>query len=341
MAVHGVDCALGTSLGLQREENEDRALLYRGSLLDGQPYLLMAVADGMGGMVSGAECARRTLAGFATAFQGSEVRDLEKRLLQAILEANDNVFGEFGGRGGATISAILIVKNGATLAVNVGDSRIYSFDRENGEAVCLTEDDTIEAHVARLENRAPPADSDFIGSQLLQFVGIGGAIHPHIIPIPSERLAKGLLITSDGAHRCPHSVFEALAEHASSARELVTRLLSFADWIGGYDNATAAAIFPDAISKFLAARSARLSFASVWTPLGQLEFVAVKPTAPVARDCIERRPADDRSAPIKKARLRKHVKKAKPTTSIKPETDARPSEENQISIEFIDDGEPK
>ena len=68
--VVGADCAVGTSRGPVREENQDRSLIVRSSFRrpPAGDFLVFAVSDGIGGMVEGAACARVTLSSFVSSF---------------------------------------------------------------------------------------------------------------------------------------------------------------------------------------------------------------------------------------------------------------------------------
>lgn len=339
LALPGVNCALGTTRGLQREQNEDRTIIVRGTAAD-VPFLLLAVSDGMGGMLNGAECARRTLSTLIGCFLTAQSPTiLPIRLLNAVEKANADVFAEFEGKGGATLSVVVVSKSGAAWAANVGDSRIYSFDQQELDLARLSDDDTIEAQVAKLENREPDPVPSFMGGRLIQFIGVGSSMEPHIFEV-TDQLKRGLLLTSDGVHRLSPETLRGVASHASSAKELVLRLLTVADWSGGWDNASAACVFPDAVEMFMGAKGERSSIATLWTPMGQVDIVAVpagpepsKPSLPVARkERNETKPPQNKQAGKKRSVARK-LKRLREEDAAFIET--AKDDASQISIKFV------
>ena len=116
--------------------------------------------------------------------------------------------------------------------MNVGDSRIYGLENSQAPAQ-LSKDDTL---------------AGFLGSQvqgenrnhLVQYIGMGENLEPHIVEIPG-RYSTALLST-DGAHGVPPSVFADTVLGADSHASIVRRLLALSDIVGGRDNATVLAV---------------------------------------------------------------------------------------------------
>src|SRR5690606_24336012 len=50
---------------------------------------------------------------------------------------------------------------------------------------------------------------------------------------------RSVLLTSDGAHDVPHSVFQRVVNAAAGGGDLVRKLLTLSDMMGGRDNASA------------------------------------------------------------------------------------------------------
>jgi serine/threonine protein phosphatase PrpC len=117
----GLSAVLATDIGLERTENQDRvaALKINARSPNGRPLIAVVVADGMRGMRDGAKCATLALSSFFYALISHRGDEIEKRATAAISYANNAVFSFAGGKGGATLSAILVI-------VHLGDSRIYS-----------------------------------------------------------------------------------------------------------------------------------------------------------------------------------------------------------------------
>ncbi|MBN3723938.1 hypothetical protein G3N92_07020 [Burkholderia sp. Ac-20379] len=230
---------------------------------DASSVVLVALADGMGGMRDGGQCAAMVLARFFADFASSTGKDYESRLLAAVLAANRTVHERFSGGGGATLSAILATQSGKIFAVNVGDSRIYRFGWRLLQQ--LTTDDTLAGQLNR--------KSEGIGSnELLQFVGIGREIEPHVFETENDFGTTGFLLTSDGVHFLPKESMEAVMSHAPEPPIGMKRLVDLAKWSGGHDNASAALVLapPAPISDL--ADDAYLAV-EVWDPFGDVQCV--------------------------------------------------------------------
>lgn len=226
--------ALSTDLGLVREENQDRVIFARvtphGSY---GPISLAIVSDGMGGMASGGACATFAVAGFINALvtersSGSLAYSLE----HAAHAANEAVFKEFGGKGGATLSVIAWCADQDAFTLNVGDSRIYhQSEGFSGDLKRLTVDDTMsEAFGGN-------------GKGLIQFMGLGEGLKPHVRSAPR----KGVMFaTTDGIHFIDPEFFAEVVRKASTPKSKADRVTALARWLGGPDNASIAVVDLDA-----------------------------------------------------------------------------------------------
>ncbi|AMK18265.1 hypothetical protein K663_09420 [Sphingobium sp. MI1205] len=225
--------ALGSSVGLVRKRNEDSCLVARASYAPGgrANFTVAMVCDGLGGMSQGREAAILAASAFTAHLYCAPAIGWEERLSQAIAYANAEVYRRLRGDGGTTLSAVISSHDGAMFC-HVGDSRIYGVmpDRALEQ---LTRDDTINALLKRQEGEAePPKDS-----RLLQFVGMGEEMEAQIAPVPSH--CRSVLLTSDGAHDVPHVVFQRVVTAAAGGSDLIRKLLTLSDMMGGRDNATA------------------------------------------------------------------------------------------------------
>ncbi len=230
-ALEGGQVAITTDIGSERDENQDRAVVLRSSAPDGTEYLLAIVCDGMGGMRDGRLCASIAASGVVVAFLRSQAVALRERLVNAAQSANLSVHQKYGGKGGATLSAVCISSSGETCGLNVGDSRIYGSTSRRISA--LSVDDTIAGQIGR-EGGGAEANS------LLQFIGIGTDIDPHIVEIPTD--LQWIVITTDGAHCIPPDALLLLASRAQTAEELSRRVVQSAQWMGSRDNGTVACV---------------------------------------------------------------------------------------------------
>lgn len=227
--------SVSTDIGLVRRMNQDRLAITR--LTDGRggQGFLVALSDGMGGMRDGEVCAAMAVAAFFAKFSHEYSLNVpvENALADAIKYANSSIFDVYRGGGGATLSAVFISEQMGVHGVNVGDSRIYL--SELGLLKQVSVDDTI---MARLPEHAGLID---VGNRLLQFVGVGPEIEPHIIHIEASEGAR-LLLTSDGVHFYERSVLEGVVNNSSDNGVVVKRLVEISKWLGGSDNASAALI---------------------------------------------------------------------------------------------------
>lgn len=224
--------AIASDIGTSREENQDRAAIMRVSDFSGGKYTLVAVSDGMGGMQSGGVCAATTLAAFFTSFmvRSREGVRFDEGIVESALDANRAVYDLYGGRGGATLSVLLIKAGGRCMWLNVGDSRIYGL-RDSG-ILQFTTDDTISGQLGDkfggLKNR----------SELLQFIGMGEELEPHY-SVFGFNDANNFLVTTDGIHYLDEQLLESIAINAPDSGTCLKRLVDVSKWCGGKDNCSA------------------------------------------------------------------------------------------------------
>ena len=124
--------------GLLRERNEDAAAAL--TLPDGS--LLLAVADGLGGLPAGEVASRTALDALAERLRAQPPPDPVEGLHEAFEEANRQVRAQQHGphaRMATTLVAALVRGDEAWLA-NVGDSRGYLVALDGGAVRQLTED---------------------------------------------------------------------------------------------------------------------------------------------------------------------------------------------------------
>lgn len=256
--------AIASDIGTSREENQDRAAIIRVSDVNGEVYTLVAVSDGMGGMQSGGICAATTLAAFFTSFivrNRAGVR-FDEGIIESALDANNAVYNLFGGRGGATLSALLIRTDGNCIWLNVGDSRIYGV-RSDG-VLQFTTDDTISGQLGE----------EFVGlknrSELLQFVGMGEELEPHYSTFSYDD-ANHFLMTTDGVHYLDERLMESIVINAPDSGTCLKRLVDVSKWCGGKDNCSAV-MFSMSESLFPHNELLGRGVCEVWDSFGDLQF---------------------------------------------------------------------
>ena len=255
--------AIGSDIGTSRKENQDRAAVIRTRDSKGVGYTLIALSDGMGGMQSGGVCASVTLAAFFTSFviRSKVGIKFDQLIIEAALDANETVYDQFRGRGGATLSSLLIRDDGVCVWLNVGDSRIYAVT--GSDLYQHTTDDTIAGQLG----------SKFDGlksrSDLLQFIGMGEELEPHYSYLNLDGYGN-FLITSDGVHYLEEQVMGNIAVNAPDSASCLRRLIDVSKWLGGRDNCTAI-IFPRSGGAFDEESFVTNGVCEVWDSFGDLQ----------------------------------------------------------------------
>lgn len=256
--------ALASDVGAVRKENQDRVALARGRDRGGQSYAVAALADGIGGMRGGAECAALAVAAALDAVQlsarsGAAVGDW---VTSAINSAQDEVRKAFKGVGGATLVVVVISEFEGACWASVGDSRLYA--SHSGDLVQLSTDDTIAGQLGR------QSDSDIDQNKLLQFIGMNGELEFSVTGILST-VGTVLLLASDGIHFLGNSsdVMAQVIKHSPDLGATVRRLTELARWAGGPDNASLAAI-PLEIDRF--EPPSVHPCLDIWDPYGEIRI---------------------------------------------------------------------
>lgn len=260
----GMPVVLGSDRGLIRGENQDRVAVMRVNSMAGSnsPFAVFALVDGMGGMVDGNQCAIKTVASFLNANIRFRHEKPEERLRLAVEVANEYVFKFSKGKGGATLSALLVTAEGRAVTLNVGDSRIYASVSTGDTAVVkrLTVDDSLEEIVGGN------------GKDLLQFIGMGDGLIPHIDEVPPH--VQRLLLTSDGIHFVKNEALCEILLNAKAEQDVAEELLDLAKRRGSPDNATLSAVcLPKLQKSLLETDETGIQF---WDPFGALQVLWLK-----------------------------------------------------------------
>ena len=301
---------LASDIGLVREENQDRVALMRVNSST-KPFVVIALVDGMGGMRNGSECAVRTMSAFLNAIIRNRQLAPRDRLEVAANTANDTVYEYSKGRGGATLSAILVSTEHTAVTLNVGDSRIYATVDENSKSrvARLTVDDSLEEVVGGQ------------GKELLQFIGMGEGLKSHIKDVPNN--VKRLLITSDGIHFVRHETLSDVLLSTIPLQELAENLITLAKWGGAPDNASlAVTLLPELIQSLSVSEETGIE---IWDPFSTLHVMwikqdqgaflapeyALKKAEPI-KTAEENKSLPDKEKPGKKARKSRSKKKESP-----------------------------
>jgi serine/threonine protein phosphatase PrpC len=322
--------AISTDIGVSRGENQDKSIVMRIGRNDGGKFTILALCDGMGGMESGKDCAAKAIATFADYCAYTSDMPIEKMLENAVRFANDVVFSEYQGRGGATLSALCVDSTGNVVGVNVGDSRIYSYAQR--KLIQHSSDDTLEGQLGDgLELYAGRRD-------LLQHVGVGPDIEPHIISIDSIREVNGsLFLCTDGIHFLGKDLLALILGNASEPAFTAIRLTELSQWCGGKDNATA--ILISSYSDIVEFNGrAILDVLEVWDAFGEIQFhnrLQNKVETVNTNESIT-------NSELKNVkRKRKPKAKTGKKTKSKPAVDMFITDETEVSAEPQDDEKPE
>lgn len=257
--------AVASDVGTVRSENQDKIAFVKINNDHGNIASLTIVSDGMGGMADGASCAALAVASVvAFLYDGLHKILIEPAnlLKNAILFANETVFGKFLSNGGATVACVLGLPDGRIFWGSAGDSRIYL-----NNADCLkqiTVDDTLAAHLKR-EGPIPREHT-----KLIQYVGMGKHFEPHIGAIEYSE-GECILLVSDGVHYL--SNFQMLMKNIiNSSPDVGTtarRLLDVSNWAGGEDNASAAIL---RVPFYFDNQKLDIGGVQIWDPYGDLQI---------------------------------------------------------------------
>lgn len=265
-----IPIAIASGVGLVRTENQDRVAVLRFKNAFGSDNLIIVVCDGMGGMVDGAECAALAVAAFSSSLLNSvKFEDPKLRLREAALYANKRVFDRYRGRGGATLTALMVLpENGDVLWVNVGDSRIYKMAGSVFEQ--LSTDDTLAGQLKREPNMYRG------GNELLQYIGMGSMVEPAVSY--ADRIDDNdlYLLSSDGIHFLPSHIVKDLLVHAPEPAVAARRLFDLAMWCGGNDNASLAIsiISKKSLDSLLPIER---DVVELWDAFGEMRFFGISP----------------------------------------------------------------
>jgi len=226
-----------------REQQEDSVGFtpVNGDPMDG---FLAVVADGMGGMASGAFVSGWTVRRMLEAEIGRSGEAPEKQLCEAARRISGEIAAG-GSRGGSTMAVVYLDSAGVHIC-SVGDSRVYM--QRGGVLTRLTEDgdymSTLLDRVIGGELTFRQAAEDPERDSLTQFMGGGVNIQPDATRAPIRpESGDRLLICSDGVYNAVNeqTLLQSLTLSAAAAAEdILGRVL--AKGYANQDNLTAAVL---------------------------------------------------------------------------------------------------
>lgn len=260
--------ALGSTKGLIRHENQDRAAIVTLTPNDtlSVPVQVSVLCDGIGGLKNGAEAATLAISSFVSQLTSISDSNLEGFLEHAANAANKEVYSVYKGGGGCTLSAVSTTPGGVVDIVNYGDSRVYHFNGK--ELIQLSTDDTLDGQLAKMDRRRENTLPEF--KHLVQFVGMEERIETAMIKNVNFAVDDKILIASDGAYEVDIHIAQSILANSTSAEDGVKKLLLLSEWVGGKDNATA--IYLPAYSKVENISKVKTPLIEVWTWYAEFLF---------------------------------------------------------------------
>ena len=234
--------------GQKRANNEDAAGALepkdtRQLRRSGRLYI---VADGLGGHQMGEKASNDIVNTLLSLYYEAPEIPPEKRLRDIIQQVNQRLIAArkemSAGEKMATTVVAAVVRNDTLLLANVGDSRAYLV--RDGEIRQLTNDHSFVGEMLRAGalTEAEAQQSKY-RNRLTRSVG-GGESNIEVDIYPPIPLQPGdlLLLCTDGLTQYATSEDLLAATSYGSAREIVQRLINFANTRGGSDNITASVI---------------------------------------------------------------------------------------------------
>ena len=254
--------ALGSDVGIVRKENQDRVALARGRDHLGHTYVVAALADGIGGMRDGAECAALAVSAVIDSIHrlASSGAPLSQWATDATENAHEAVRRMYGGTGGATLVLLLITEKEGAYWTSVGDSRLYV--SKGGTLLQVSTDDTIAGQLGR------EAGSDLDRGKLLQYIGMEGPLELEVSKL-SFTSGDTAILTTDGIHflSTDSEVMSLVVRHSPEIGATARRLTELARWSGGPDNATVAIV---SLDTSLYEPLPTYACLDIWDPFGEI-----------------------------------------------------------------------
>lgn len=235
-----IDVAGRTHTGLVRAANED-AVFVRAEERGGEPFAVLAVADGVGGAPGGAEASAAAM----EAIGGAHLERSEQSLRRAIAAADAAVRAvperDRWLTGASTTIVVAVVQAGEAWIAHVGDSRAYLVRSTGGPAERLTRDHSWVQEQVDAGRLAPEqADAHPQRNVITRALGIEDAAEPDLGRCTLEP-GDWLLLCTDGLTEVLADTRIALVvREAANAEEAVQSLVQRALAGGGPDNVTVA-----------------------------------------------------------------------------------------------------
>jgi serine/threonine protein phosphatase PrpC len=223
-----------TVVGNVRPSNQDAVLATRGA----EPETwVFAVADGVGGLVDGAEASSSAIAALQAAAAGGG-GPLAPRLEARLIECNSEVFnrGAATGRASATTIVVLCIERGQFSVLHAGDSRAYVL--REGRILPLTEDHSWVADQVRSGAlAAEDAATSPYRNVITRAVGVEPSLSLERSAGEPCKAGDCYLLCSDGLHGLvPDAGIAGAVAAGGDPDAIADRLVALANASGGTDN---------------------------------------------------------------------------------------------------------
>lgn len=195
-----------SDVGIKKQVNQDSLCIKKAITGDGE-ILLAVLCDGMGGLSDGELASATVVNNFADWFmqnlpihlRNQAVDSISEDIRKHIVQWNRMIW-EYGLEHhvqlGTTLTAILILEDGAYIIAHVGDTRIYQVTQ--GEIFQITEDHSFVAREVKRGNMTKEeAIMDPRRNVLLQCIGAQQQVEPDIFE-GRIQLRDTFLLCSDG-----------------------------------------------------------------------------------------------------------------------------------------------
>ena len=229
-----------TDRGMMRELNEDNVLV---SSREG--YLLMAVADGMGGHNAGEIASMKAVEGLVENICDENMKnDPEAELLKCVKAVNRDIYrAAVTTRGligmGTTLTAVAVINEKACI-VNVGDSRAYVLGATIRQ---ITRDHSYVEELRQMGRISDEEARNHPGrNQITRAVGTEDSVRADYFEAVLDK-GEVLLLSSDGLTNMldDEEILE-IVNASENMQAACDKLVEAANQRGGTDNITVAAM---------------------------------------------------------------------------------------------------
>lgn len=262
----GADVVLSTAKNA-RSENQDRALFVRfSSPRKERSFGLLAVLDGIGGMIDGGRCADICISSLITAMVRVPRTRNRVTIVEALRIANQAVWQRHYGRGGTTFAGVFFEQNKAH-SVNIGDSHVYEYRPSRG-LVQKSADDRLGIQFSKLKGLENVTLNPELSRRLAQYVGMQGLARPHVVPLDTEffETPNNYIVLSTDGSRAQHFAGQEVPGGDIDPRNIARILMGTSSATSEPDNATVVC----ARATALLSKSDR-----VWSPFEHLRVCSV------------------------------------------------------------------